>query len=220
MSGYDDDRRRRRYARDRSADDYDRQTSYKSSRDYDKKSLVRRDDSVSSVEEVHRDFPPGDKGYYRETTVRKKGRGQMRDDRYDDRHSHSDREYVSKKGSSRSYDDSRSDRRKFSNTTTHLHSSNLLQVIAIADHANTNQNPHPVVRHPPKKTKTAASRQPRSSSHHSGLVASLGEYSVTKIRKTVTLVAEADQSIAVVDLVREVPENEINLLAENKLFRP
>ena len=110
MSRYDDDRRQRRYARDRSADDYDRQTSYKSSRDYDKKSLVRRDDSVSSVEEVTRDFPPGDKGgYYRETTVRKKGRGQMRDDRHDDRHS--DREYVSKKSSSRSYDDSRSDRR-------------------------------------------------------------------------------------------------------------
>ena len=107
MSSYDDDRRRRRQPRERSAEDYDRQSTYRSSRDTDKRSLVRRDSSASSVEEVTRDFPPGDRGgYYKETTVRKKGRGPPRDDRYSDR----ERDYASSKKSSRGYDDRRSDK--------------------------------------------------------------------------------------------------------------
>lgn len=82
----------------------------------------RRDDSVSSVEEVTRDFPPGERGaIYRETTVRKSGHRPVGSrsksyeddyDYYDDRSSYSRRSrrghrdddtYVSRR--SRKYDD-------------------------------------------------------------------------------------------------------------------
>lgn len=84
-------------------------------------SLVRRRDSTSSVdEEITRDFPPGDggRGYYRETTIRKKGVRPARarsigaDSRYDDRYNE-----KSSYASSRRHDDysskrsSRDDRR-------------------------------------------------------------------------------------------------------------
>ena len=116
MSYYEDERvSRRKSTRDR-RDDYD------DSR-YDTKSSAivrRRDDSASSVEEVTRDFPPGERGaIYRETTIRKQGHRPVnkarsfsddyyRDDRYDDRSSHGrsrrdDATYVSKRRSK--YDD-------------------------------------------------------------------------------------------------------------------
>ena len=118
MSHYEDDRRRSSYksTKDRSRrDDYDDYDI----RDTKSSAVVRRsrDDSVSSVEEVTRDFPPGERGgaYYRETTVRKQGHrpvgGRSRsysddiyDDRYDDRSVHSrrrrdDATYVSKRRS-------------------------------------------------------------------------------------------------------------------------
>lgn len=127
MSRYDDDRRpRHKPTRDR-YDDYD-DMSY----DRDAKSTTivrRRDDSVSSIEEVTRDFPPGDRGgaVYRETTVRKSGhrpagtrsKSYDDDDYYDDRYStysrrtrrdpRDDDTYISRR--SKKYDD-RDDRRR------------------------------------------------------------------------------------------------------------
>ena len=93
MSYYDDDRpQRQRSDRDRNRDrdqrfresDYAQDTSYSNSRggggggprDARDTSLVRRgrNESVDSIEEVQRDFPPGDRGgYVRETTIRKSG---------------------------------------------------------------------------------------------------------------------------------------------------
>jgi hypothetical protein len=125
MSRYDDDRRSRHQGRDR-YDDYD-DTRY-DDRDAKSTTIVRRrrDDSVSSVEEVTRDFPPGEgRAIYRETTVRKSGHRPVggrtksydddyyEDDRYDDRSSYSrrtrrgpkdDDTYVSRR-SSRRYDE-------------------------------------------------------------------------------------------------------------------
>jgi len=99
MSYYDKDPpRRQKTTRDRRRDDYD-DGAY-ADRDNRQTTLVRRQDSNSSVEEVTREFPPGDRGggYYRETTVRKKGvrpaRARSIDDGYyDDRYD--DRSYVS-----------------------------------------------------------------------------------------------------------------------------
>ena len=117
MSYYDDERRRYK-TKEKSRRDYD-DDGY-DARDSKSTTMVRRsrDDSVSSVEEVTRDFPPGERGgaYYRETTVRKQGHrpvGRARsfsddyyyDDRYDDRSSHhgrrrrDDATYASKRRS-------------------------------------------------------------------------------------------------------------------------
>lgn len=117
MSYYEDERRRYKTKEKSRRDDYD--DGY-DARDSKSTTMVRRsrDDSVSSVEEVTRDFPPGERGgaYYRETTVRKQGHrpvGRARsfsddyyyDDRYDDRSSHhgrrrkDDTTYVSKRRS-------------------------------------------------------------------------------------------------------------------------
>ena len=101
MSHYDDDRpRRQRSTRERRRDDYDDTVYDQTSRET--RIVRRRDESVSSVEEVSRDSAPGDRGgaYYRETTVRKSGhrpvRARSTDDRwYDDRYD--DRSYVSRK---------------------------------------------------------------------------------------------------------------------------
>lgn len=103
MSYYDDDRpRRQKSTRERSRrDDYDDATVYDQNT-RDTRIVRRRDDSVDSVEEVSRDFAPGDRGaaVYRETTVRKSGHRPIRtrssDDRYyDDRYD--DRSFVSRK---------------------------------------------------------------------------------------------------------------------------
>ncbi|KAJ9606544.1 hypothetical protein H2200_008552 [Cladophialophora chaetospira] len=102
MSYYDDDRsRRQRSTRERSKrDDYDDATVYDQNT-RDTRIVKRRDDSVDSIEEVSRDFAPGDRGaVYRETTVRKSGHRPIRtrssDDRwYDDRYD--DRSYTSRK---------------------------------------------------------------------------------------------------------------------------
>ncbi|KIW85709.1 hypothetical protein Z517_01101 [Fonsecaea pedrosoi CBS 271.37] len=128
MSYYDDDRpRRQKSTRERSRrDDYE-DTIYDTST-RDTRIVKRRDDSVDSIEEVSRDFAPGDRGtVYRETTVRKSGhrpvRARSSDDRYyDDRYD--DRSYVSRrkyeddyvvvdnpKRKSRDYDDRRRSRR-------------------------------------------------------------------------------------------------------------
>ncbi|KIW95244.1 uncharacterized protein Z519_03828 [Cladophialophora bantiana CBS 173.52] len=128
MSYYDDDRpRRQKSTRERSRrDDYEDTVYDNNTRDT--RIVKRRDDSVDSIEEVSRDFAPGDRGtIYRETTVRKSGHRPMRarssDDRYyDDRYD--DRSYVSRKkyeddyvvvdnpkGRSRDYDDRRRSRR-------------------------------------------------------------------------------------------------------------
>ncbi|KAK5231955.1 hypothetical protein LTR47_007088 [Exophiala xenobiotica] len=90
--GGDDRPRRAKSTRERSRrDDYDGGTVYDENV-RDTRIVRRRDDSVSSVEEVNRDFEPGG-GYYRETTVRKSGHRPVRtksdddrwfDDRYDD----------------------------------------------------------------------------------------------------------------------------------------
>lgn len=128
MSRYEDDRRSRYKGRDR-YDEYD-DMGY-DDRDAKSTTIVRRrrDDSLSSVEEVTRDFPPGDRSgpIYRETTVRKSGHrpvtgGRTKSyddddyydqDRYDDRSSYSrrtrrgprdDDTYVSRR-SSRRYDE-------------------------------------------------------------------------------------------------------------------
>jgi hypothetical protein len=117
MSYYEDERRRQKSTRERSRRD-DHDDGY-DTRDAKSSAVVRRsrDDSVSSVEEVTRDFPPGERGgaYYRETTVRKQGHrpvGRARsfsddyyyDDRYDDRSTHSRKRrdeatYISKRRS-------------------------------------------------------------------------------------------------------------------------
>lgn len=123
MASYDDDRRSRyKSDRDRRRDDYD-DMAY-DNRDSKSTTIVRRrDESVSSVEEVTRDFPPGERGaVYRETTVRKSGHRPVGSrsksyeddyDYYDDRSSYSrrsrrgprdDETYVSRR-SSRRYDD-------------------------------------------------------------------------------------------------------------------
>ncbi|KIX05013.1 uncharacterized protein Z518_05885 [Rhinocladiella mackenziei CBS 650.93] len=127
MSYYDDDRpRRHRSTRERSRrDDYDDTVYDEDTRET--RIVKRRDDSADSIEEVSRDFAPGDRGgaYYRETTVRKSGhrptRARSTDDRYyDDRYD--DRSYVSRrrrdddytvatsKRRSRDYDDRRRSR--------------------------------------------------------------------------------------------------------------
>jgi hypothetical protein len=103
MSYYDDDRssRRQKSTRERPRrDDYDGTVYDENVRDT--RIVKRRDDSASSVEEVSRDFAPGDRGgaYYRETTVRKSGHRPIRtrsdDDRYyDDRYD--DSTYVSRR---------------------------------------------------------------------------------------------------------------------------
>ncbi|OAP60723.1 hypothetical protein AYL99_05725 [Fonsecaea erecta] len=128
MSYYDDDRPRRpKSTRERSRrDDYEDTVYDTNTRDT--RIVKRRDDSVDSIEEVSRDFAPGDRGaIYRETTVRKSGhrpiRARSTDDRYyDDRYD--DRSYVSRKKyeddyvvvdnpkrRSRDYDDRRRSRR-------------------------------------------------------------------------------------------------------------
>jgi hypothetical protein len=104
MSYYDDDRSRRsKSTRERSRrDDYDDATVYDTNT-RDTRIVKRRDDSVDSIEEVSRDFAPGDRGaVYRETTVRKSGHRPIRtrssDDRdryYDDRYD--DRSYTSRR---------------------------------------------------------------------------------------------------------------------------
>ena len=120
MSYYEDERpRRHKSTRERRKDDYD--DSGYDARDSKSTTVVRRsrDDSVSSVEEVTRDFPPGEHGggYFRETTVRKQGHRPVGtrtksddyyDDRYDDRSSYGRRRrdddtYVSRRRSK--YDD-------------------------------------------------------------------------------------------------------------------
>jgi hypothetical protein len=100
-SYYDDDRsRRQRSTRERRRDDYDDSTVYDQNM-RDTRIVKRRDDSLDSVEEVSRDFAPGDRGaVYRETTVRKSGHRPIRtrssDDRfYDDRYD--DRSYTSRR---------------------------------------------------------------------------------------------------------------------------
>jgi hypothetical protein len=124
-SRYDDDRRsRHKSTRDR-YDDYD-DMSYDNRESKSTTLVRRRDDSVSSVEEVTREFPPGEgRAIYRETTVRKSGHRPVGsrsksydyedshyDERYDDRSSYSRRShrghrdddtYVSRR--SRRYDD-------------------------------------------------------------------------------------------------------------------
>ena len=131
MSRYDDDGpRRQRSNRERSRrDDYEDTVYEQNSRDT--RVVRRRDDSVSSVEEVARDFAPGDRGgaYYRETTVRKSGHRPIRtrssDDWYDDRYD--DRSYATSRRKDDDYtviskykrrdDDERSQRsRKFDPT--------------------------------------------------------------------------------------------------------
>ena len=108
MSSYYDDDRRRRRTRDYSPEDYDRGNQYRSSSKGRQTSLVRRDSSPSSVEEVTRDFPPGDRGgYYREKTIRAKGHGPL-PDRYAD--TRSERDY--KRSTKSSYDSRKDDRRK------------------------------------------------------------------------------------------------------------
>ena len=112
MSYYEEDRVRRKNTRDRRRDDYD-DMAY-DNRDTKSSAIVtrRRDDSVSSVEEVTREFPPGERGaIYRETTIRKQGHRPAKsrsysddyDDRYDDRASYGrrrdDTTYVSKRRS-------------------------------------------------------------------------------------------------------------------------
>ncbi|KIW37804.1 uncharacterized protein PV06_09793 [Exophiala oligosperma] len=99
--GGDDRPRRAKSTRERSRrDDYDGGTSYDENV-RDTRIVRRRDDSVSSVEEVSRgDFEPGG-AYYRETTVRKSGHRPVRtksdDDRwYDDRY-YDDSTYVSRR---------------------------------------------------------------------------------------------------------------------------
>lgn len=83
MSYYDDDRGSRRQngrAGGRTRESDYQETNYYSSRgghddrDVRQNSLVRRrrDDSVSSVEEIDREFAPGS-GYVKETTIRKHG---------------------------------------------------------------------------------------------------------------------------------------------------
>ncbi|EXJ86246.1 hypothetical protein A1O1_06616 [Capronia coronata CBS 617.96] len=127
MSYYDDDRSRRRGTRERRRDDYHDGTVY--DQDVrDTRLVKRRDDSTSSVEEVSRDFAPGDRGaaVYRETTVRRSGHRPIRarstddawyDDRYDDRSYASRRRrddadtYVSKRRSHKYDDRHRSKRR-------------------------------------------------------------------------------------------------------------
>ncbi|KAI1616789.1 hypothetical protein EDD37DRAFT_61588 [Exophiala viscosa] len=93
MSYYDDDRapRRQKSTRERARrDDYDGGGTVYDENVRDTRIVKRRDDSASSVEEVSRNFAPGDRGgpYYRETTVRKKGHRPIRDDDrgYDDRY--------------------------------------------------------------------------------------------------------------------------------------
>jgi hypothetical protein len=138
MSYYEDDRGSRRQngrgGKTREAD-YQEGTYYSSrggrddrdnrdTRDNRQTSLVRRrDDSVSSVEEIDRDFAPGS-GYVRETTIRKHGTrpararsfsGRDRYDDYDDRNSYaySKRDvddYASSRRSSKRYG-GRGDRR-------------------------------------------------------------------------------------------------------------
>ena len=106
MSYYDDDRSSRRQngrgGRTRESD-YQDSNHYSSrggrdDRDVRQTSLVRRrDNSVSSVEEIDREFAPGS-GYVRETTVRKQGtrparaRSYSGRDRYDD--DYDDRSYA------------------------------------------------------------------------------------------------------------------------------
>ena len=99
MSRYDDDRRSRHKGRDR-YDDYD-DMAY-DDRDAKSTTIVRRrrDDSVSSVEEVTRDFPPGERGaVYRETTVRKSGHRPVsgRTKSYDDDYYDDDRSVYSRR---------------------------------------------------------------------------------------------------------------------------
>ena len=120
MSDYYDQPRRQKSSRSTKTRDYADDSGYGGRGDAG--SLVKRRDSVSSVdEEITREFPPGDggRGYYRETTVRKSGHRPARarsygaDDRYDDRSQASSRRYenYSSKKSSKTYDDRRSDRR-------------------------------------------------------------------------------------------------------------
>ena len=122
MSYYDDDRapRRHRSKKNRPVDEYSEET-YVDSRgagDRDGRrnmELVRsrRDDSVSSVEEVEREFPPGGGYIKRNTTVREGVRrtrsvGRDRDrDRYSDYDSRRSDDYAFSKASkkSRRYDD-------------------------------------------------------------------------------------------------------------------
>jgi hypothetical protein len=127
MSDYYDQPRRQKSTRGtRTRDSYVDDSGY-SGRDAprgDAGSLVRRHDSTSSVdEEITREFPPGDggRGYYRETTIRKKGVRPVRarsigaDSRYDDRYFNDRSSYASSrrqdgyssKRSSRGYDDRR-----------------------------------------------------------------------------------------------------------------
>ena len=132
MSYYDDGPRRAKSGRSAKTrdDDYDDQYTSRGGRhgEVRETSLVRRrDDSVSSVEEIDRDFAPGNGGYVKETTIRKHGVKSARarsyngrdryDDRYDDRDSYAESRrgggYAESKRSSRRADDydDRRDRR-------------------------------------------------------------------------------------------------------------
>lgn len=125
MSRYDDDGGRRRGTRERRKDDYD-DMAY-DTRDSKSTTLVRRrDDSADSIEEVTREFPPGERGaMYRETTVRKQGHRPINksrsfsddyyDNRYDDRSSGrrrgEDATYVSRRSRKSDGRDSRKSKR-------------------------------------------------------------------------------------------------------------
>ena len=133
--------------------------------------VKRRDDSVDSVEEVSRDFAPGDRGaVYRETTVRKSGHRPIRtrssddryfDDRYDDRsyvsrRKHND-DYVvvdSPKRRTRDYDD----RRELRLISIFAPATNPLQAAHAATHRIT--LPAVAVAHPQRKS--AESPQPKN----------------------------------------------------------
>ena len=107
MSYYEDDRpRRQRSTRERRThDDYDDDPHYRGGGGLRDTDLTRRprNESISSVEEVQRDFPPG--GYSKKTTTRTTRARSVGHDRsrggydYDD-----DDSYSSKRRSKRSDD--------------------------------------------------------------------------------------------------------------------
>lgn len=109
MSYYDDERpQRHRSTRERrTRDEYDSDPYYKTGGGARETSLVGRprNDSFSSVEEVHRDFPPSS-GYSRKTIVRERKRARSAGghdrygrDPYDDRSSYRDDYASSTRGS-------------------------------------------------------------------------------------------------------------------------
>ena len=119
MSYYDDDRppRRNRSTKERRPRDYTEEETYVGRGGLDprdSRQLVRRrDDSTSSVEEITRDFAPGEgSGYVRRKTVVREGvrpaRRARSVGRYDDGYDDSRRsDYASSKRSSKRSDDRR-----------------------------------------------------------------------------------------------------------------